>query len=243
MVSDAEYAKKHQLKELFEHLMKKVLERKPTDPEILMLNILKRRQDMKQKNPVRLLLFWIKPMKKSFMTNLKKKFQTFDPSLRRGPKAVPKPSSSTNQPRPSSAQPQISKSRSTNYDRPWMSASKNLSKTLPNSNSTRPNSSSAMTRTVDLTVSSNQHEMKRKMNAKIMKDKNAKKIVDKISNEATTQIIKVAGKRQILDIENEEIKLKFDVRNLFLKSILKKIFRKISKNMKRSKIISTLRNS
>ena len=54
MVSDAEYAKKHQLKELFEHLMKKVLERKPTDPEILMLNILKRRQDMKQKNPVRL---------------------------------------------------------------------------------------------------------------------------------------------------------------------------------------------
>ena len=53
MVSDSEYAKKHQLKELFEHLMKKVLERKPTDPEILMLNILKRRQDMKQKNPVR----------------------------------------------------------------------------------------------------------------------------------------------------------------------------------------------
>ena len=52
MVSDTEYAKKHQLKELFEHLMKKVLERKPSDPEILMLNILKRRQDMKQKNPV-----------------------------------------------------------------------------------------------------------------------------------------------------------------------------------------------
>ena len=100
-----------------------------------------------------------------------------------------------------------------------------------------------MTRTVDLTVSSNQHEMKRKMNAKIMKDKNAKKIVDKISNEATTQIIKVAGKRQILDIENEEIKLKFDVRNLFIKPILKNIFRKISKTMKRPKIISTLRNS
>ena len=75
MVSDAEYAKKHQLKELFEHLMKKVLERKPTDPEILMLNILKRRQDMKQKNPVRLLLFWIKPMKKLFMINLKKHFR------------------------------------------------------------------------------------------------------------------------------------------------------------------------
>jgi len=141
---------------------------------------------------------------------MKQKNPTFDPSLRRGPKAVSKPSSSTTQPRPSSAQPQISKSRSTNYDRPWMSASKNLSKTLPRSNSTRSNSSSAMTRTVDLTVSSNQHEIKRKMNENIMKDKNAKKIVDKISNEASTQIIKVAGKRQISDMENEEIKLKFD---------------------------------
>lgn len=85
--------------------------------------------------------------------------------------------------------------------------------------------------------------MKRKMNEKIMKDKNSKKIVDKISNEASTQIIKVAGKRQILDVENEEIKLKFDVRNLFIKPILENIFRKISKNMKRPKMISTQRNS
>ena len=76
-----------------------------------------------------------------------------------------------------------------------------------------------------------------------MKDKNSKKIVDKISNEASTQIIKVAGKRQILDVENEEIKLKFDVRNLFIKPILENIFRKISKNMKRPKMISTQRNS
>ena len=68
-----------------------------------------------------------------------------------------------------------------------------------------------MTRTVDLTVASQQHEMKRKMNEKIMKDKSTKKVVDKMAKDATSQIIKIAGKRQIIDVENEEIQLKFDV--------------------------------
>ena len=144
-------------------------------------------------------------------------FKTFDPSLRRGPPRVSRPGSATAQPRPSSAQPQISKSRiadqnsrSTNYDRPWMSASKSLSKTMPiSTKSAGPGQ--AMTRTVDLTVASQQHEMKRKMNEKIMKDKSTKKVVDKMAKDATSQIIKIAGKRQIVDMENEEIQLKFDV--------------------------------
>ena len=46
MTSDLDYAKEHKLKELFEFLMEQVLNRKPPNPEVFVINVLKRKQNM-----------------------------------------------------------------------------------------------------------------------------------------------------------------------------------------------------
>ena len=47
--SDADYAKKHKLKELFEFLMEQCLLRRPNNPETLIMNTLIRRHKMTEK--------------------------------------------------------------------------------------------------------------------------------------------------------------------------------------------------
>jgi len=185
MTSDVDYAKEHKLKELFEFLMEQVLNRKPPNPEVFVINVLKRKQNMAK-------------------TLDKKSARPASSRTSRPASATVKSSSATL--RPSTAQsPGQSKlsprSRTTNYDRPWMSSS-----VKPMAKSARePLVKTA--KTLDLTVSSREAHFKTAVNRKEFKPNSGE--VQKITKKVTNQALLV-GKRQYLENESEEIQLNFD---------------------------------